>query len=991
VPAANPHELRRDDASAPARVLVHFPSQHLLEEAFHEGPNDDGGLPLLMRMWLAHGEPQELSAALGAAPSRVAFVIPDAEPTVPATLNELLEFLTRCELGVVRTADASDRTFLSMLLGVVFGFASSVTSWVGTLLQGLTFSRGRGEVERPSREAPLVEPGPDETAIELPYRLILSPRSIAGFAHESAVRNVPPLDSAELWHSRLGVRPGFEGKPTDSPKRTVRAVWVRNVEQTPLWNPSDYRAAPPKLSGEPPFLASMSEFDRHAIAHLTSNTRDLYTQPIEVELLALSGLGGWLTSNAEWDSPPLELNLEAWRHRAALGRDNFVKLVYSGYLFPFGHRASLVKITERKWQEVVPGRPAALRQRKFLIVRQRELRYAADPGNPFARKMPLKRVVLRTLLTPNLDTIPNDDLFLPAVGGQAFVFAIEADDGHDGTTAFAMPLVFMSPVAVKNATSISTANGLLQQGDRHRASLGGSPLALVEERAGEKGSTTFPVGSAAFGADPGGGTESGFHPRVLQADVALPAVELVSGQGQLKRIEYAERYLVNGLGGAGNQGEVFARLLDPLNMNFGSAGDKGGGILQPSLAISGLSRSVGPIAGADLGAVADGSFDPEKFFAGIDAKLFGVFPLTKLLQPMLGALDAVGAAPKLVTKQQTAPLEAEWRWSPRLRPLPADDPVFAPQPGAELTLTAHVQAKGPNVEAEVHGRLSNVRLDLVCGFHFYELPVNLIKFDSVAGSKSDIHVELGEGRFVGALSFIDTLRKLIPGDGFSDPPALQVTPEGISSGFSVALPDIAVGMLALQHVSLGGRLELPFTGPPLTFAFNFCTREGPFSLTVSMFGGGGFFLMKVDPNGVQRIEAAFEFGASVSINLGVASGGVHVMAGIYFCYDTTNGVALSGYFRLGGNVSVLGLVSVSIELNLSLTYEAASGKALGRATLTVEIELFLFSTSVEIECERKFAGSKGDPTFAQLMSHYQDPDEPTHTIDPWAEYCASYA
>jgi len=149
--------------------------------------------------------------------------------------------------------------------------------------------------------------------------------------------------------------------------------------------------------------------------------------------------------------------------------------------------------------------------------------------------------------------------------------------------------------------------------------------------------------------------------------------------------------------------------------------------------------------------------------------------------------------------------------------------------------------------------------------------------------------------------------------------------------------------------------------------------------------------MKADPNGVQRLEAAFEFGASVSMNFGVASGGVHVMAGIYFCYDTTNGVALSGYFRAGGNVSVLGLVSVCIELSLSLTYEAASGKALGRATLTVEIELFLFSTSVEIECERKFAGSKSDPTFAQMMSPYHDPDDPTVTIDPWEEYFAAYA
>ena len=933
-------------------------------------------------MWFAQGEPTVLAESRGAAPSRVAFTVPASEPTVPATLDELLAFLGRCELSVVHTADAVDKTWFSVFFGTVTAFASSVASWVGTIVSGIFGRRGRVQV---TRQSPLTEPRPDQTAIELPYRLILSPHSSAGFAHETAVRAVAPLNRTELWHSRLGLQPQVEGTPADSAKRTMRAVWVRNVEQTPLWDPFDYRNAPPKLSGEPPFLAPMREFDRHAIAHLTSNTRDLFTVPIEVELLALSGLGGWLTSHAEWDIRPDVLNLEAWRHRAALGRDHFVKLVYAGYLFPFGHRASVITITERKWQDIVPGRPAALRQRLFVMVRQAEKRYSDDPGNPFGRTMPLKRVVLRTLITPNIDIPGNLDFFRITVGGQPFPFAIEADDGRGGTTAFAMPLVFMAPARAKDPASIATANTLLQQGNGHRAGLGGAPLRLVEEL--EPRSGTFPVADAAFGADPGGANEAGFHPRVLQADVALPAVELVSGQGTFTAIEYVDRYRVHGFDGATNPGQVFARLVSPLNMDFGGAGDKGGGILQPSVGITGLSRAVGPIGGGDLGALADGSFDPEQFFAGLDAKLFGVFPLTKILQPMLGALDAAGAAPTLLTKQQTGPLEADWTWSPRLRPLPG----FVPQGNAALTLHAHVQAKGTAPTTEVHGKLTNVRLDLVAGFHFYELPVDLITFDAVAGSKPDIHVELGEGRFVGALSFIDTLRKLIPGDGFADPPALEVTPQGMTSGFSVALPDVAVGMLSLQHVSLGGRLEVPFTGPPLTFAFNFCTREAPFSLTVSMFGGGGFFLMKADPNGVQRIEAAFEFGASVSMNFGVASGGVHVMAGIYFCYDTTKGVVLSGYFRVGGNVSVLGLVSVSIELNLSLTYEDASGKALGRATLTVEIELFLFSTSVEIECERKFAGSKGDPTFAELMSSYPDPDDPSVTLHPWAEYCEAYA
>jgi len=103
------------------------------------------------------------------------------------------------------------------------------------------------------------------------------------------------------------------------------------------------------------------------------------------------------------------------------------------------------------------------------------------------------------------------------------------------------------------------------------------------------------------------------------------------------------------------------------------------------------------------------------------------------------------------------------------------------------------------------------------------------------------------------------------------------------------------------------------------------------------------------------------------------------MAGIYFKIMADE-AELTGYFRMGGHVSVLGIVSVSIELYLELRYEFASGKCVGKAVLTIEVELFFFSISVQIQCERKFAGSNGDPTFAQM-------------IEPpvWTEYCDAFA
>jgi len=175
--------------------------------------------------------------------------------------------------------------------------------------------------------------------------------------------------------------------------------------------------------------------------------------------------------------------------------------------------------------------------------------------------------------------------------------------------------------------------------------------------------------------------------------------------------------------------------------------------------------------------------------------------------------------------------------------------------------------------------------------------------------------------------------------------------------------------------------------------FSFCEREAPFLLTVSAFGGGGFLTICVDPDGVQALEAGFEFGASLAMDFGVASGEVHVMGGFVYAM-VKDEASLTGYLRIGGSVEALGIVTVSIELTLSLKYEFASGKCIGKATLEIEIEVAFFSVSVELECERRFAGANGDPPFAwmwgpsgELPPHITDPEP----VDPWATYCDAFA
>jgi len=133
---------------------------------------------------------------------------------------------------------------------------------------------------------------------------------------------------------------------------------------------------------------------------------------------------------------------------------------------------------------------------------------------------------------------------------------------------------------------------------------------------------------------------------------------------------------------------------------------------------------------------------------------------------------------------------------------------------------------------------------------------------------------------------------------------------------------------------------------------------------------------------LELVDAALEFGAAASLNLGVASGSVSIMAGIYFKLELKNGhndVSLGGYVRLNGELEVLGLISVSVEFYMGLTYESATEKVVGRATLTVKVKIAFFSKSVSLSVERKFGGG-GDPFFGEAVSRAD-----------WNDYCDAFA
>ena len=274
---------------------------------------------------------------------------------------------------------------------------------------------------------------------------------------------------------------------------------------------------------------------------------------------------------------------------------------------------------------------------------------------------------------------------------------------------------------------------------------------------------------------------------------------------------------------------------------------------------------------------------------------------------------------------------------------------------------------------------------------------NSISFTSMNGKKPDFNVDLGTITFDGPLSFINALKDLIPMNGFNDPPNLDVTSDGIEMGYSLTLPPVGVGVFDLSNVSLGAQLNVYFTNQPISFEFDFCTEAQPFLLTVSFFGGGGFFDLAVSPQGITRMSGGLDFGGSFALDIGVASGGVYVLAGVSYTYDQSAGSSLTGYLKCGGSLDVLGIITVSVEFDMSLTYYSDGNRIHGVATLTVEISILFFSASVDLTVQRDFAGgSGGQATLLEGGASPQLGPTPVGFAEQmaaadWQAYCQAFA
>ncbi|MGA2804146.1 MAG: hypothetical protein ABSF89_07120 [Acidimicrobiales bacterium] len=894
--------------------------------------------------------------------------------------------------GVTTWPTAPMRGALAGFSWLVFEIAGTAT--VPYTMAGLLdWSKAKPElvpVATSSSAAPAA-PDPLHTALEIPWQLWLTPLAHGTWHH--ATSPVVFKQITELWHTRLGA--GAFEPPVVTPR--LKAFWAPGYPGAFAPPPSD------------PWLMSLTPEDRIDIVALTtgSTTGDA---PIDVDLLLLSALGASVNIQGSWvPGPNSPVDTASWWHRSSIGRDSYVRVVNIGYLFPWGNRASRITISDREIQVNSKGEAVAyLVQKQYIAVKEPQITYSGDHDEPYdGRGNPIRNLLVKTVTTPPIDfdnsvdpginvgpfTADTDDVLWVRSGLEDVPFSFVGTDAEGRKVDFTTGVIWVSSTFAQNTANLQKVVAAYAAADpsRRSPSFGGSLFAFADTAGAPPGSTAQHVntyGLTAFVAENG---RANVYPALDSAAVRLPGAEQIVGAGSTAlpspSVSISSNYLDKGF--ESGVTEVYLAVTENApGLSFPA--NLVGGMAAPNFSVSGIARELGPVGG-DLSDLIAGKFDPTKYFnmlSGDIGKLLGAIPVAQIIQtidPNEAASNAQAPqiSDKLIypgnddTKLPTA-LDVKIDWLPAVQ----KDPLgfFQPQ-GGGLTIHAEIYtpiANPSQTTYSIHGDLTNFELLLFGeGNQYIGIKFNSFTFDSKTGAKTSIQPDIDSVTFLGPLKFINALEDLLSSLGG---PSISVTDGGIEASYSLALPDIGVGVFALQNLALSAGVNIPFDGTPVRVRFGLSSRDNPFILTIDLFGGGGFFSLGIGADGIELIEVSLEFGADLSIDLGVASGGVSIMAGIYFSLQTVpkKQVQLTGFLRADGNLSVLGIISISMEFYLGLTY-LDPGKAYGTATISVSVSVLFVSVSVGVTMQKTIGGS-GDPDFRQAL-----------TEKNWKAYCEAFA
>lgn len=903
-----PRQLIRKVPGQEARIVVHFPPQHIQEEAFDA----------------AIGPPTQITSIPSriSGTTRLAFRLRTAQP-IPLTLDRLLQW--------------------SDLEPIVIGPAANA-----------------------SASAAPRAPTNDETALELPTRLVLSPMATGRWNHRP--RTFGSAGVVELWHTDHTLDGG------EATAFELRAIW-----------------SPDLTSASDPFTTSLNADTRAQIVRLSSDLRHLDDAQFEnlsptdkralivlrsvrkshlfATELRLSPLGGSLRVRSDFvfpnvpdalrsksTLPPAQwaFSLDDWTHHVSTGRDQYARTVIRGFLYPFGHPATVVTTTERKMYAGASGvnRGGFLIQRQQVFVREPVRAYTGAAG----RAMPFTAIRITDSMI-QADVADANQPHLPKVGQTPFVFSLTATDHVGARHQFSTPLVFVPQTRAWDTGAIEELYA-----PHSKIQFASQPVAFAKPTAGlaDDVATTLRMLDMTINAQIVQGAPA---PRMKEATVGVPAAEQLMGAAATAvKIKLNEKYVQEGIEAANN---VYADMVDKLAANLPAT--SAGGLANPDLAMSALSQTQGAFPDVTR-------MRPEEIAAVFQGELLGVVKLTTILD----LLDLKGL-PEIKPEPGQ---KMSFTWKPKLtRNLP---PLMDREPTGEpsLTLSGSITSPAAGGQVDVQGLLEHVALRFM---GVLRIGFTALRFTMESGKDPGFDPTIRSIDFEGELTFVkklqDSLLKLYGGSG----PIIDVTPRSVSAGVAIALPTIPLGPLILSNLALSAKVNVFFTGDATSITFGLSSPTDPFLITYTIFGGGGYFSFTADTKGEIAFTALLEFGGALAIDIGVARGSVQAMVGIGFQKEAASW-KLWGQARVYGLLEVLEVVTISVEFHLSLTYAEQAGQkpvAIGRASLTVMVRVLAFSTSVVLEVERKFTTADNSPPPAL--------DGDPLPIAEWREYCDAFA
>ncbi|HET6735866.1 hypothetical protein [Mycobacterium sp.] len=852
-----------------------------------------------------------------------------------------------------------------------------------------------------------VDSNEDASAIELPRGLIFAPRSSEAEQQVMIRHPTTPIGrdgTFGLWRTRFGTAEGDGG------------LRIKGVN----------------AGRDDGFVVALPKADRVLIAEQDT--------PASADRLELSSLGGTLTASGRWDE-------FEWDHRAILGRDHIVRTALKGVLYPFGHRAVWVQMTERSDDEDI----AVLRKTNTLYVVEPLVRPGVAAPAELRRAFPFSEVELATREYRNLDEAHwtntarstrqvaelearcaelNREMFPIHAGlfNGAYQFGlttellaeVDGDAGRylklyadrqriqraidllteEGLGTVDIPTFFMptnNAVPMRFPIRCRAANGdvhvtvpLIFVAD---LDLGGDlrpPFTTLTDprvaAALHKKYTTQGHGVVQLPgvpidltpADPPVSTEAqttvhevrrlnivgnlagrGYLPSLglpgdplsWAADVAVPTIRSLVGTDPTARVTFTGDYLQ----GVANdvplqiKGEVVdaaQNTLKDLEVDFTGSTDRAGGLAAPKMIVDRVSQVHGLVnaAGAQ-------SLDPRDLFVD-GASLLG-FDLRDLVQ-------SNHVPPELKTiVRDGMPNEVRMTWEGvGLKASPAESPMFSPTAPTSTVSIAVVSSADRN---ETTCTVTDFKLRMPPGDDdaLIEFTFGMVKFHQVQGQAPSLKVEITDIAFVGKLRLLNELRKVI-GVLKDLPVKVDASRDRVVARYALPLPDASALGFVISNALFSAALTVPFSNDEsVSVGLGFASRQRPFTLTVLMFGGGGYVDLELIHSGLRRLEISLQFGAAIGMNFGVGHAEVHAFGGIR--YALVSGAAvLTGYLHIGGSLDILGLVSVAIELRVELAYDSEANHLVGRATIVVDIDVTLYSDSFELDSgEWVIAGGSG--------------------------------